>query len=193
MSDNIAGFFDQANRTSAPSAKFAEVGDAVAGDVVDQYLIDYVPFGKKDPLLDDDSKPVKQLAIVLQTDLRDWEAVSKVPVDEDGNKKDPKLDKGLRAVYARPGTNIYSAIGKALGEAEAKNLAEGGRLGVQFYEEEDTGKGNPLKKFRAKYRKPAAGSDMFKDEAKAKTENESKGEAKSETTVKSVADDEQPF
>lgn len=157
MSDETTGWFDDANREGSPSAKFKDVGDSVVGEIVDKYLIDYVPFGKKEPETDERTgQVVKQLAIVLQTDLRNWEGVSKIPTDQDGNKRPESADTGRRALYARKGTNIYSALGKALKEADAKDLEVGGKFGVQFNEEEDTGKGNPLKKFRAKYTKPVA-------------------------------------
>lgn len=205
MSDETTGWFDEANREGSPSAKFNEVGDSVKGEVVDKYLIDYVPFGKKDPEIDEKTgKVVKQLVVVMQTELRDWEGVSKVPTDQDGNKRPVEQDTGRRAIYARKGTNIYSALGKALKEADVKDLEVGGKFGVQFFEEEDTGKGNPLKKFRAKYTAPVAksGDDgWFDGDAKTETPaSETKSEKVAdkvketkEATKKSLADEEPPF
>lgn len=195
MSDETAGWFDEANREGSPSAKFKTVGDSVVGEVVDKYLLDYVPFGKKEPEIDERTgKPVKQLAVVLQTELRNWEGVSKIPTDRDGTELSPDKDKGRRAIYARKGTNIYSALGKALGEAGAKDLELGGKFGVQFFEEEDTNKGNPLKKFRAKYTPPApkaAADDWFDGDTKPDTPASKPQDAPAKATT--VADEEPPF
>lgn len=201
MSDDTQGWFDEANREGSPSAKFNEVGDSVKGEVVDKYLIDYVPFGKKDPEVDERTgKIVKQLVVVMQTELRDWEGVSKVPTDSDGNKLPASKDTGRRAIYARKGTNIYSALGKAITTAGVKDLEVGGKFGIQFFEEEDTGKGNPLKKFRAKYEAPAkkAGGDEWFDEGGETATKPADTDLqdtvnKVDEAKKSVADEEPPF
>lgn len=198
-------FFNDGVREGSPSAKFKEVGDSVKGEVVDKYMIDYVPFGKKDPEIDERTgQVVKQLAIVLQTDLRDWEGVSKVPVDADGNKLDGSKDTGKRAIYCRKGTNIYSALAKSIsaalpaGEKPGAHPKVGGKFGVQFFEEEDTGKGNPLKKFRAKYEAPAAapkGDEWFDEGASAGGDEPKQDKVADEVKAAkaSVADDEPPF
>lgn len=212
MSDNETdGFFDDGVREGSPSAKFSEVGDSVKGEIVDKYSMDYIPFGKKEVLVDERTgQPVKQLVIVLQTELRDWEGVSKVPTDADGNKLPADKDTGRRAIYARKGTNIYSALAKSIaaalpaGEKPGKHPLIGGTFGVQFYDSEDTGKGNDLKKFRAKYVAPVktAGGDSFFDEgvpgeapAKSKAQKDTEADATkvSDEPKKSVADEEPPF
>lgn len=198
--DETAGWFDEAGREGSPSAKFKEVGDSVKGEVVDKYKIDYVPFGKKDPELDERTgEPVQQLVVVMQTDLRDWEGVAKVPTDTDGVKLPGEKDTGRRAIYARKGTNIYSALGKAIFAAGAKDLEIGGKFGVQFFEEEDTGKGNPLKKFRAKYEVPvakAAANDEWFDEDKPATKPAAaskKAAPKPDEATSPAGDEEPPF
>lgn len=204
MSDDTTGWFDEAGREGAPSAKFNEVGDSVVGEVVDKYKIDYIPFGKKDPATDERTgEVIKQLVIVLQTDLRDWEGVSKVPTDADGNKKPASADDGRRAIYARKFTNIYGALGKAIKDSGVENPsvhpAVGGKFGVQFYDEEDTGKGNPLKKFRAKYTPPAPKKsddgwfDGEKGDSAETRPQDSKPAEGGETTKKSTVTDEPPF
>ena len=195
MSKNDAdGFFDDAQKTGAPGFYFGKTpGPHVVGTIVDMYKTDFVPFGKKEPKIDERTgEVVKQLVIVLETDLRNWDGVnpdSDSMKSEDGTPKDPKLDTGLRALYAVPGTNLYSAIGRAIKDDEtspSRNPQIGAKLMVQFHEDEDTGKGNPLKKFRAKYKAPAETVDAGFEPDKPAAKPES--EAKSATVV-----DEPPF
>lgn len=174
--DNTDGWFDDSEmRAGAPSAKFKELGDSVVGEVVDKYKIDYVKVGEKEPELDKDGEVVKQLVIVLQTDQRNWEGVSKIPVDKDGNAKAASEDDGRRAVYARKWTNIYAALGASIRDSKVDNPSQhpalGGKFGIQFFEEEDTGKPSKLKKFRAKYTPPApkAKDDGWFDGDKSET------------------------
>ena len=188
------GFFDDAQKTGAPGFYFGKKpGPHVVGEIVDMFQTDFIPYGKKEPKVDEKTgKVVRQLVIVLQTELRNWDGInpdSDALKAEDGTPKSPSLDTGLRALYAVPGTNMYSSIGKAIKDDEtspSRNPQIGAKLMVQFYEDEDTGKGNPLKKFRSKYKAPAKTVDagFEPDEPAAKPEPE----AKSTTVV-----DEPPF
>jgi hypothetical protein len=199
------GFLDDGVREGAAGARFDEVGDSVLGEVVDKYVVDYVPFGKKDPEIDERTgKPVQQLVIVLQTETRNWEdhPKAKIPKDQDGNPRPAEQDNGRRALYLRKGTNIYSALAKAVaaalpaGEKPGKHPLVGGKIGMQFFEDEDTGKGNPLKKFRGKYVAPAAKaeSDSFFDEGAASSEpKQDKVADEVKASKASVADEEPPF
>lgn len=201
------GFLDDGVREGANGARFDEVGDSVKGEVVDKFIIDYVPFGKKDPEIDERTgKPVQQLVVVLQTENRNWEDFpkNKIPKDGDGVALPPEKDTGRRALYLRKGTNIYAALAKAVaaalpaGEKPGAHPMIGGQVGMQFFEDEDTGKGNNLKKFRGGYKLPApkeAGDSFFDEDAKSETpakESEVKDEVKSDAK-KSVADEEPPF
>lgn len=206
MSDETTdGFLDDGVREGAAGARFDEVGDSVLGEVVDKYIVDYVPFGKKDPEIDERTgKPVKQLVVVLQTETRNWEdhPKAKIPKDSDGNPRSADQDNGRRAIYARKGTNIYSALAKAVaaalpaGEKPGAHPMIGGKIGMQFFEDEDTGKGNNLKKFRGKYVAPAAkaADDGFFDEGvKSESKSDEKVQDQVSDTKKSVADEEPPF
>jgi len=161
-----AGWFDSIG-TGAPSADLKVIGTVVSGEVIDQYLIGYVPFGKTEVAKDERTgEEIKQLAVVLQTDQRNWDGVAKIPTvsKTDPTPKVPELDDGKRAVYLRRFTNIHAAVGKAVKGAGAEALESGGVLSIKFLETEDTGKGNPLKKFAAKYeapKAPAPGGDGF--------------------------------
>lgn len=154
------GFIEQSSgNTGGASLKLKEVNDGAFGEVVDIYNVDYVPFGKEKPEIDPRTgEAVQQVCIVIQTEWTNHERVAKIKKNDDGS---PREDDGRRAIYARKGTNIYAALGKALAEAEAEDVEVGGQLGVKITELKDTGKGNPLKVHEAKYVKPKASSAGF--------------------------------
>lgn len=62
-------------------------------------------------------------------------------------------------LWVRRGSNMASAIGKALGDADVEQLEPGQTIKIRFEDELDTGKRDPLKRYRAKItpapRKPA--------------------------------------
>ena len=62
-------------------------------------------------------------------------------------------------VWVKEGT-MARAVAKAVQDAGATSLDEGGKLAIVFTEEQDTGKGNPLKLYEAKYEPPAKGADV---------------------------------
>ncbi len=163
-----SGWFDNLG-AGAPSAAFKTKGDTVSGTVDDIYTIDYVPFGKTEVAVDTKTgETIKQLVVVLQTEQRNWDGVSKIPTvsAEDKTPKDPSEDDGRRAIYLRKFTNIHAAVGKAVKGAGAETVEKGGKLAVRFYDDEDTGKGNPLKKFQAKYEAaPNTPDNFFEDKA----------------------------
>src|SRR4051812_24660624 len=85
-----AGWFDEAVRESAPSFKFGELNAFVRGEVVDQFVIDATDYATGEVLKDKKTGDnVKQLAIVLQTDLRNWDKVSRVPKVDRRDKNSP--------------------------------------------------------------------------------------------------------
>lgn len=65
---------------------------------------------------------------------------------------------GMRSLWVKPGA-MAGALSKALSEAGATTIEAGGTLGMVFVEERDTGKGNPLKIYAAKYVPPAPAVD----------------------------------
>lgn len=75
-------------------------------------------------------------------------------VDKDGQGHTVWIKEGLMA----------QAVAKAVADVGAETLAEGGTLAIVFSDERDTGKGNPLKIFEARYTPPARGvavDDIF--------------------------------
>lgn len=173
MSDNTTDFFDNIGGSGAPTAQLSGTGDFVHGEVVEMFKKDYVPFGKTEPEADEreeDGKR-KQLVIILQTSLRNWQGIKKIPkvdhTDPNSAEKPPSEDDGRRAVYVPNRSNIQYAVGKAVQAAGAK-FEVGGTLGVRVVNLKDTGKGNPLKEHEAKYTgKPAPTADGFFGDAPA--------------------------
>jgi hypothetical protein len=152
------GYFDDAMKEGAPSAKLKDKGDYVVGKIIDLFESGMTKFGTNDPVIDERTGQQRmQLVIILQTDYRNWERVAKVPTAEDGTVADPTKDEGKRAVYTPKGTNIYAALGKALKAAGAVDVEIGGQFGIVIEDLQDTGKGNKLKIHRAKYDLPVKG------------------------------------
>ena len=167
MSDTTTDFFDNTGGgVGAPTAVLKGVNDGVIGEVVEMFKRDYIPFGKNEPEADE-SEPDgkrKQLVIILQTDLRNWQGVVRVPKvdysDPNSPEKGPEEDDGRRAIYVPNRSNIQWAIGRAVTAAKAK-FEVGGRLGVKVVNLKDTGKGNPLKEHEAVYTPPQASDGFF--------------------------------
>jgi hypothetical protein len=188
-SANDDDYFDDAERTGAPSAKLKDLNDFVQGEVVDKRQVDKTKFGTNEVELNDDGTPRKQLRIILQTESRNWEKVSKVPTEKDGSPKDPSLDDGKRAIYVPKYTNIYSALGDAIHAADVRKVEIGGWFGVKIVELEDTGKGNPLKKHAAKYKPPVKDAEVDPFE---EFDGGSKSEAKADKPAASKVQDTKP-
>lgn len=163
-------FFDNVGGGGAPSAKLSDVNDFVLGTVVDQRVVDVRPFGGKEGDVEHnkDGSIRKQLVLTLETDLRNWSGVAKVPdVDRDDlskGKKDPSEDDGKRAVYLPQWSNIQAAVADAIRKQNAgKNgpVANGAKVGIKVIELKDVGKGNPLKIHAAHYEAPTQSAGFF--------------------------------
>lgn len=167
---NPENFFDNTGGGSgAPSISLKRVDDYVSGTIVDQFMAEAKKFGTDD--VERDSKtgaPIQQLVVILQTDLRDWMGVSRIPWidpnDQSKGQKPASEDDGKRALYVKPWTNIHAAVGdavKASNGGKPGPLQNGGKLDVKIVNLKDTGKGNPLKEHAARYTPPAPGGDFF--------------------------------
>lgn len=174
MSDNPNDFFEGiGSGVGSPTALLKTPGDMVHGEVVELFKRPYIPFGKKDPEKRDDGTDKQQLVIVLQTTNRNWANVNKVPKvdpnDENSPEKPPSEDDGKRAIYVPEGKNIQFAIGRAIGESQAR-FEVGGTLAVRITELKPTDKGNPLKVHEAKYSGKPASSGFFPSGGQAPAE-----------------------
>lgn len=167
---NPENFFDNTGGGSgAPSISLRNVDDYVSGEIVDQFMAEAKKFGTDEVERDiKTGAPIQQLVVILQTDLRGWMGVSRIPsvdpADKSKGEKPASEDDGKRALYVKPWTNIHAAIGdavKASNGGKPGPLQNGGRLDVKIVNLRDTGKGNPLKEHKARYTPPAAGGDFF--------------------------------
>lgn len=149
-----------------PSFKFEGTGSAVQGRVQSCEIVGVKDFTTQETIHDARTgEEAKQLKIVLQTDLRQWQNVSRIPAGDDGAPLPPGEDDGRRAVYtggksAKGQSWMSGAINDALvaaGRNPAQGIEIGAMLGVAVSEEVPSGKGNPYKKYVAKYASPSQG------------------------------------
>ena len=145
MSDNETDAFTDAG-SGGRSAAFTDLNKWVVGTVVKIGEKQQTAFGTKEPVFWKDGSPKMQMVVTLATDERD-------PEDPD--------DDGLRSIYCKWGQHV--AIGDAIKAAGHRGAMVGGRLGLCWSGSDDTGKGNPLKLWKAKFEPPAQ-SDAFNDE-----------------------------
>lgn len=173
---NPENFFDNVGGGFSPTAKLKDVGDFVVGEVVEQRVVDYIPFGKTEPETNRDGSIRKQLVVTLQTDLRNWQNVARIPkVDKDNPnsaEKDPSEDDGRRAIYLPQYSNIQAAVAAAIAKSNGGRpgpVRIGAKLGVKVHNLRDTGKGNPLKEHQAHYEPPAESNGFFDSAPAAST------------------------
>jgi hypothetical protein len=190
MSNEVDDFMSQGGGGPLPSFKFDKIGDKVTGTVISTEVQEQTAFREGDDApVDKNGNVKKQLRVVLQTKLRDWDKVSRVPTDADGGQLDGDEDEGVRAIYVRGW--MKGAVADAVRDATGKSAPQvGGTLSVTFTEEVPT-KGFPYKKFSAKYKAPDAADEFFQDdeaeqvakaEKKAKKDKKKKAKAAAEPT-----------
>lgn len=173
MSNNEADALFQGGGDGTPSFDFGDgrildpnhpqytVGRHVAGTIVSTSVMDQTDMATKKPKLDRDGNVKKQLAVILQTAHRNWEAVKKIPTDEHGQQLPPSADDGKRAIYVAGW--MTGAVGDAVRAATNQVGAPrvGGKLAVRVSELAANPGGNPFRKYEARYEPPAAGAEMF--------------------------------
>lgn len=159
MTHNVSAdfFANEGAGLDAPGFKPRGVGDGVMGEIKEIRQVDYYKFGEQVPEVLANGSTRQQLRVVVQGPIDNYATTSgkSLPVDGAGNVLP---DTGLRTVFLPSGSNISGAVKAACITAGARGLDEGGQLGVKLVEEKDTGKGNPLKIWEAKYVAPAASS-----------------------------------
>jgi hypothetical protein len=175
MSNAFDEFFQGGGGEFAPSLKFkngsgpggqTEVGGGVIGTIVSMHQQDQTKQGGNEKVPDGKGGFKQQVQIILQTDLRNWDKVAKIPTDkETGAELPASEDDGRRAIYVKGW--MTGAIGDAVAEATGKPGAPeiGGKLGVKVTELVPTDKGNPYPKYKAVYTPPAAGQALFEQAA----------------------------
>lgn len=158
MTDSIEDFFKQNvnESTGVPAYKFENLGDTVGGVIVAVRTGVVTEQNSTTPKLDKNGKEQPQIAVTIQTDLRNWEKANKVPTDADNNPKPASEDDGKRRVYVKYGSNV-SLLGQAIKAAGGSysDLREGAKFGAQLSELIPTPKGQ-LKQFKYFFEKGAA-------------------------------------
>jgi hypothetical protein len=198
--DDFDEFFQGGGGDFAPTLKFTkdkgpegrtQVGGGVIGEILSMNKQNQKKFGTNDDILDRDGEPKKELKIVLQTALRDWDKVAKVPLDDDKNPLAESEDDGRRAIYVRGWMTgaIGDAVKKATGKPGAPKV--GGRLGVKLSELVPTDNGNPYPKYEAVYEAPSGAEGFDFDKGGDEAESSISGAQKS--APEPTPDDEPPF
>ena len=165
---DASSFFSQfSGGGGAPSFSFQNLGDVIKGRVVSCKMMDQTKFGTDEKIPDGKGGFKKQLQVVLDTNLRNWEGC-KPGKDSDGNPEPPSEDTGARAIYVKGWMigPVSDAISKAT-SGERNYPVPGDILAVKFSEQTPTNKGNPLKKYMANAK---AAPDGFGDFAEAQEE-----------------------
>lgn len=160
LTDFFAGSSSSGDRNSA-SAAFKAIGTVVTGTITEEpVLVQQTEFGNGTPKVDKNGRPIMQMIVSVQTDLRSWDGAIKPPTDENGIPKPPSDDTGLRTLWVK--FKLRDAIADALRKAGAKGLAVGGKLAVA-YTADSTFNGFSVKEYQAKYEAPVAtaGTDFF--------------------------------
>ena len=133
-----------------PAAKFTEKGKWVVGTILERTEQQEHDFATKEPLVWKDGSPRMQQVLTIQTEEHD---------DDD--------DTGIRRVYCK--WAMVKAIGDAIKETGYQGPMVGGKVGICWSDDKDTGKGFPMKLYKAKFEPPAEtgnflGEEPLKDE-----------------------------
>lgn len=167
MSEDFFGTYGGGSGGSgAPSFKFARKGDTVKGTVKSLRQTDQTYFSGPDAgkPIPDEKRPgqnKQQIVATLETNLRNWEGVARIPRDEDGNDLPASEDTGSRAIYIKGW--MIGAIGDAVRAAtngERRGLYVGDQIAVALIEEHDSARQTP-KKYKANVKPAAVGAELF--------------------------------
>lgn len=126
------------------------LGTSVHGTIVEMAQMQQTDFATKRPLFYDSGEPRMQVAITLQTDLRQWQGITvdSIPTDEHDQKLGPEHDTGLRRIFVK--NDMRRAVAVASQKAGQKPR-KGGKLGVKLTGFKPTGKGNDMPLYEAVY------------------------------------------
>src|SRR5918992_3746006 len=131
------------------------IGHGVVGDIVDvSQPIQATDYATKEKKVDKNGNPVMQVVVILQTQLRGWQDVTGIPVDDNDQPLSPNRDDGKRAVYIK--NQMARAVAKALKEAGGmeqvrRGLVVGDKIAFKVSGYQDVGRGTPMVEFAAKY------------------------------------------
>lgn len=140
------------NQTGGKSFKFDQVGATVTGTVESAEVVQKKNFDSGEPEFWDDGKPIEQVRIVLQTNLRDQ------PDDATGE------DDGLRAVYVKGWGDQLRELRRAVKASGADDIEAGGTFTATYTGDGEVAKGKrgfPPKVYAYEYRKPSGTAGLI--------------------------------
>lgn len=166
MTDDFGGFFDEAMKGGgggAPGFKFEQHGALVRGTITDIFktFVTIMDSPTNEPKLDKNGNKLPQLNVTLQTELRNWEGVIKIPTDPETNQPlPPSEDDGKRRVFLK--YDASRAVGKAIAESGASNsdFKVGADLALKYTGDQSMKIGK-MKLFEARFKKGEPTADGF--------------------------------
>lgn len=136
---------------AGPSFKENGLNDGVRGEILHAMENKAMEYNSDKVLTDRNGNEVLQYVVTLQTPLRDWQKVAKIPVDDDGKQLPPSEDTGIRKIYAKYGnkTRLAQALIAAYPDLSNGEIGDtvGMELAVKLAELVPTNKGNDRKDY----------------------------------------------
>lgn len=123
-----------------PSFSFKNIGDEVEGVITDQELSQQTDYDDDSPLFTKAGKPMMQLILTIQTDLRNWAGTSE---DSNCRERPAADDDGKRKLYIKSGGR--DALAKAVRRSGSGGIGLGGRIKMKL-SSEDKVEGSKYKK-----------------------------------------------
>lgn len=152
------GFFDQAKQDKLPAITFNRIGDGFVGRIVS------APREVSVPAFDRDKGNETKLVLELEgTGRQTTKSKSKEGYEVIGDQTEVS---GTYTLWVPTYGNIYFQFAKAIEEAGAAGLSEGGTVDITFVDVKDTGKAKPAKQYAVTYTPPVlplAGRQLDED------------------------------
>lgn len=145
------GITELINSTGGKTFKFDGVGVSITGTVAAAEVMQKRNFDSGEPEFWSDGKPVQQIRITLDTDLRD--------------PSDPE-DDGQRSIYVKGWGDQLRALRSAIKAAGADDIEPGGKFTATYVRDGDlpAGKrGFPPKVYEYTYAKPSTTAGLIGD------------------------------
>lgn len=181
---------------AGPSFKENGLNDGVKGTILHAGEMTATEYNTDKPLRDRNGNEVKQYVVTLQTELRDWQKVAKVPTDDDKRPLPPSEDTGIRKVYAKYGnkTRMAKAIVDAAPDLNEIGDSVGMTLMVKLAELVPTNKGNDRKDYAYKAEgTPKGNGGLAADAAGAEDPGEAIPEPPVDNSAAATTPDNPPF
>jgi hypothetical protein len=116
--------------SGVPAFSFGKIGDKVTGTITAQEITQQTDFDTDELLFTKQGKPLNQLVVTLDTNLRDWEGTSP---DSNCRERDASEDDGKRKVYVKSGGR--DALAKAVRKSGNRGIKVGGKLSVELVDQ----------------------------------------------------------